>query len=233
MNKEFENRFFLLIRKNKISITVLNSIKGIILTKETFVKNHDLNSIYYFLADFLEKNIIEIEKNLKIFVKDIYLIFENDNFYLAESSIKKELNRADLGYNQIKDSLIDIRSQFDKYSPGFEIIHMVINKYLINGDVYKNLPEDFNNDNLVIQIDFICLKNQIINDLKNIFSRHQISINKILSYDYLRQLDKQNNENIIKIANENLNGFFSNEVLMAEKTPKNNGFFEKFFNYFN
>ena len=233
MNKEFENRFFLLIKKNKISITVLNSIKGIILIKETFVKNHDLNSIYYFLADFLEKNIMEIEKNLKIFVKDIYLIFENDNFYLAESSIKRDLNQADIGYNQIKDSLIDIRSQFEKYSPEFEIIHMVINKYLINGDVYKNLPEDINNDNLVIQIDFICLKNQIINDLKNIFSRHQISINKILSYDYLRQLDKQNNENIIKIANENLNGFFSNEVLMAEKTPKNNGFFEKFFNYFN
>ncbi len=232
MDKKSENRFFLLIKKNKITITVLSHTKEFILTKEIFFKNYSLNEIYNLLENFLDKNILQIEKDLKIFIKNINIIFESDNFFLAETSIKQKFKINNINQNQIKDSLIDIRSQFDKYSPGYEIIHMVINKYLVDGHVFKSLPENIYQDNLVIQIDFVCLDNQIIQNLKDILSRYQISINKILSYDYLRKLYNPNNENIIKIANDNIDGFYANEVLMAEKTSKNQSFFEKFFNYF-
>ena len=109
---------------------------------------------------------------------------------------------------------------------------MIINRFVINGDVYKILPKDIKNENMVIQVDFICLEDQITGNFEKIFSKYQISINKILSYEYLKNLDNHKNENITKVANDSLNGLNLNEVYLAKKILKNQGFFEKFFNFF-
>ena len=50
------------------------------------------------------------------------------------------------------------RGQKGIYSQNYEIVHMIINQYVINGVVYKILPENFDGDNLVIQVNFICLE---------------------------------------------------------------------------
>ena len=99
--------------------------------------------------------------------------------------------------------------------------------------VHEVLPEDIDSENLVIQVNFICLEDQIVDSFKKIFSKYQISINKIFSYDYLINLNNYNGKNIVKVANDNINGLNVNEVFIARKILKNNGFFEKFFNFFN
>ena len=228
MNNKFENRYFLIIKKNKLLFTAYNFTKGNIFTKEIFIGDHSINNIYYLLENYLEKNIFKIEKDLKSFVEKIYIVFESDNFFEVQSSIKHNFNN-----NKIKDSLVDIRNQFYKYSPGYKIIHMIINKYIINGATYNFLPEDFHNQNLVIEINFICLEDKIVSKMKKIFSKYQISISKILSYEYLKKFNNYNGENIVKVANENINQLNDNEVFIVKKIEKNQGFFEKFFNFFN
>ena len=183
MNNKFENRYFL-IKKNKFLFTAYNFTKGNIFTKEIFIGDNSIKNIYYLLENYLEKNIFKIEKDLKSFVEKIYIIFESDSFFEVQSSIKHNFNN-----NKIKDSLVDIRNQFYKYSPGYNIIHMIINKYIINGATYNVLPEDFHNQNLVIEINFICLEDKIVSKMKKIFSKYQISISKILSYEYLKKLN--------------------------------------------
>ena len=110
---------------------------------------------------------------------------------------------------------------------------MIINQYVINGVVHKILPENIDGDNLVMQIDFICLENTIVDNLKKIFSKYQISVDKIICYQYLKRLDNFSIENITKIANDTINGHNVNEVFVVKKTFKKQGFFEKFFNFFN
>ena len=84
-----------------------------------------------------------------------------------------------------------------------------------------------------IQVNFICLEDQIVDNLKRIFSKYQISIDKILNYEYLQNLNNYNNENIVKLANDNINGLNVNEVFISRKILKNHSFFERFFNFFN
>jgi hypothetical protein len=110
---------------------------------------------------------------------------------------------------------------------------MIINQYIINGVVHKILPENFDGDNLVIQVNFICLETKIVQNFKRLFSKYEISINKILCHEYLRRINNFSNENIIKIANDTINGSIANEVFIVKKTFKKQGFFEKFFNFFN
>ena len=80
---------------------------------------------------------------------------------------------------------------------------------------------------------YASVENKIINNFKKIFSKYQISINKILSYEYLKNLNNYNGKNIFKLANDNINRLNENEVFITKKTLKNQGFFEKFFNFFN
>ncbi len=228
-----QNRHFLIIKKEKILFIAFDSVKGSILTKEIFIQDYSIDNIYYLVESFLEKNIFQIEKDLKIFIKKIYIIFESDSFFLVGSSIKCNFKKINFNNSQIKDSLIDIRNQFNKYSPGYTTIHMIINRYIINGVTYKVLPENIDSENLVIQVDFICLEDEIVEKFKKIFSKFQISINKILCHEYLKNFNNHESKNIVKVANDNLNGLNVNEVYIAKKTSKNKGFFEKFFNFFN
>ena len=108
---------------------------------------------------------------------------------------------------------------------------MIINKYEINNKDYQILPENVISENLIVQINFICLKDYIIKDLKKIFSEYQISLKKILSYNYLKGIE-YDGSNVIDKAKISIHGLHKNEVLITNKSPKNLPFFEKFFNFF-
>ena len=233
MNNIKECKYFLIIEKQKILFKIFDPINGPSLIKEMFVENYFPNDIYNLLEKFLEKNIFKIEKELKDFIKKIYIIFESDSFFEVGSSIRHNLKGISFNHGQLNDSLIDIKNQLEKHSQNYEIIHMIINQYVINGTVHKILPENIDGDNLVMQIDFICLENTIVDNLKKIFSKYQISIDKIICYQYLKRLDNFSIENITKIANDAINGHNLNEVFIVKKTLKKQGFFEKFFNFFN
>ena len=138
MDNKSENRFFLIIKKQKILLTAFDQIKGPILIKEIFIDDYSINKIYYSLENFLKDNIFKIEKDLKNFIKKIYIIFESDSFFVAGSSIKHNFKKSNFNQDKIKETLIEIRNQFIKNSPGFETIHMIINRFVINGDVIPN-----------------------------------------------------------------------------------------------
>ena len=233
MNNIQECKYFLIIKKQKILFKIFDPINGSSLIKEMFVENYFPNDTYNLLEKFLEKNIFEIEKELKDFIKKIYIIFESDSFFEVGSSIRHNLKGISFNHGQLNDSLIDIKNQLEKHSQNYEIIHMIINQYIINGVVHKILPENFDGDNLVIQVNFICLEKKIVQNIKWLFSKYEISINKILCHEYLRRINNFSNENIIKIANDTINGSIANEVFIVKKTFKKQGFFEKFFNFFN
>tara|TARA_A100000164_G_scaffold375521_1_gene410710 strand:- start:1450 stop:2151 length:702 start_codon:yes stop_codon:yes gene_type:complete len=233
MNDFSDNRYFILIKKKKISFQAFNSNNDTTLKKEILIDNYSIDNVKILVEDFLKKNIFGIEKDLKNFVKDIYIIFENDLFFEAGSSIKHNIQKKNFDFDNIKDILLETKNQFKKFSPKEEIVHMVVDKYILDGHNYKILPQEINSKNLIIQVNFVCLDNQIINDLKKIFSKYQISVNKILSYDFLKGISSHESNDIFKLADNSIKGVFENEILISSKTRKNLGFFEKFFNFFN
>jgi hypothetical protein len=233
MNNINHNRYFILINKKNISFQALDTMHKKIFTKEILIDDYSTNDIYSSIRNFLAKNILDIERNLKDFIKEIYIVFESDLFFVVGSSIKHNLQKTNFEFNNLNDTLLEIKNQFKKYSPQDEIIHMVVNKYTLGENDYEVLPKKFDNENLIIHVDFVCLNNQIIIDLKEIFIKYQISVNKILSCKYLKGLNDYDGKNIFKLADQSINGFHKNEVLIANKIPKNQGFFEKFFNFFN
>ena len=113
------------------------------------------------------------------------------------------------------------------------IIHIIINKYVIDDKVYKYLPNNIKFKKIILEIEFICLDKNLINKLKKLFNKCKIDIKKIVSYDYAKKFSKNHtDETMCLSAYKVLNGINQSEVYQEENIYKKQGIFDKIFNFF-
>ena len=110
---------------------------------------------------------------------------------------------------------------------------MIIDKYKIDNKDYLYLPDNVNCNNFSLDVKFISISNELINDLEKILKKFQISISHIVSASYINKFILNGDEDVFLMAKKIVNGYNPNEVKLVNKTKENKGFFEKFFNFFN
>jgi hypothetical protein len=231
MSKNLNNRYFIILNKDKIIFSCLNNENKISFSKSHTLKN-GLNNLFEDLEKFFIDNLIDIEKSLKDFIKKIYIILDTDNSLSAHLSIKYKLETEKINENKINELLSYLKNQFDKYSNDHKVIHMTIIKVLIDGKE-KDLSlirETF--DNSILEVKFKCLKKQTVHSIDKLCSNYQISVEKILLADHIRQSFLNQTENIVYLANKFLSGENNNEVSWISNKPIKHGFFEKLFKLF-
>ena len=232
MDNDLDQKFFLFISFKKIAFVALNSKNEFSFNKEILLDNFTIVENFKSLEIFLEKNIFEIEKNLNLHIKEIFLIIDYDVFLKADlSSIYNFKNFFNKPY-EMSNSFIDISNDFKKTVKNYEIIHTIINKYIIDGKIYLKMPNNQVCDNTFLEIRFICLQKNIIGSFRKILTKYQISLKKILSYEYISHFKDDDKRNIYVLADRLANGLNENEIFLINKVRKNKGFFEKFFNFF-
>ena len=232
MSKDLDNRYFIILNKDKIIFSCLNNENKISFTKSYTLIN-GLNNLFEDLEKFFIDSLIDIEKSLKDFIKKIYIILDTDNSLSVNLSIKYNLEAEKINENKINELLSNLKNQFTKYSHDQKVIHMTVIKLLIDGKekdlsiINKNLKD------LVLEVRFECLKNQIIDNIQKILSNYQISIEKTLLANYLREYSNCPSKDIVFIADKIIKGENINEVIWTSKKLIKKGFFERFFNFFN
>jgi len=232
MGKDLNNRYFIILNKDKIIFSCLDNENKISFTKSHTLIN-GLHNLFEDLEKFFIDNLIDIEKSLKDFIKKIYIIFDTDNNLSAHLSIKYKLETEKINENKINDLLSYLKNQFNKYSNDQKIIHMTIIKVLIDGKEKDLSFVEQTLNNLILEVKFECLKFEIVNIIKKLLSKFQISVEKILIANYLKDSTQIYEENIIYKAENILRGKNVNEVIWVQKKPVKKNFFEKFFNFFN
>ena len=230
--KNSSNKAYLFINTSRILIVVINNSNQIIYKNEARVINpksaFDLN----FLNEFINTNIFKIEKVLNEFVKYINIIIDHHEIYSLEFSIKNKTDNIQLNYDYINKMLLEAKSCCNKTLENCYILHMKIDRFNVDDNFHETLPEKNKCKNISIDLGFICLPKNIIYNLEEVLKKYQISINKILSFNYLNNFLDAENDNLYLIAEKILNGYNQNEVIISNKIKKNVGFFEKFFNFF-
>ena len=114
-----------------------------------------------------------------------------------------------------------------------KIIHVVIDNYFVDNKIYKFLPQNLNCNFFSIDVSFICLPIDFLKPFEVEINKYQISINRIISYKYIKELFSNKNLDVIKMARDTIDGYNPNEVVLVAKKLRNQGFFEKFFHFFN
>jgi hypothetical protein len=215
-NSDFET--FLYISKSKYQIFVYdkNNLNNLY-NKE--IENSDEIELSI-LSKFLDDNIYNIEKKIKIFIRNIILIVEDDKVLNIGISLKKKNYEKNIDQKQLEKSLVEIKNIFRENYLDETIMHMIV----VNN---KN-----NDDYLFLEVNFISISNNFTFYFDKVLESHQIKISRYMSCRYIKSYISEDSTELFTMANKLNNGFNKNEVQLISKNVENIGFFEKFFQLF-
>ena len=224
---------YLLVTPSKLILSINDKFDNKILFQKKKILNNSVTNINEFeLTRFLDENILDIEKKLKNFIKSVHLIFESENFFTLELSVNKRNYNQKISIEILTYLLNDARNQCRKTIQGHQIIHMLIDNYHVDKKDYSYFPKDEIYNNFALDVRFICLPQNDIRNLEEVFKKYQISIEKILSFKYMQNFFNNEKMDIITMSHRIINGCDQNEVKLVNKINKKMGFFEKFFDFF-
>ena len=233
MNKEIDFETYLIISYGKFEIFLLDIKNHKDIYQEEF-KFRDVSEKLDFnlLNDFLENNIFKIEKLAGNFVNNINIVIENKSILTSNIGIKKKNYSGEITDIILESMLTDVKDLFKENYNQYKLIHMIIDKYIIDGVSYSSLQDQISNDEICLEIKLISIPNLLILEIENILKKYQIQINNFLDKGYVKDffLDKQ--LDISQMAHKLKNGMNKNEIQITSKSLKKLGFFEKFFQLF-
>ena len=232
MNKENELKYYLSVSPNKYGIYLFDTKNLKNLYKEEIILNNDTNyQNHDELKKFLDDNIFKIEKLSRKFIENIFLILEDKKIFNLEIGIKKKNYNISVTKEYLENSLVESKDLFRESYHNQEIIHMIINKYFMNGETYSLFEENLKTDHFGLEINFKSISRSTIYDLNKILENYQIKITKYLDGSYVKANFSKDIE-LAEMSYKILNGYNQNEVIFVPKSNKKLAFFEKFFQLF-
>ena len=233
MNKDIDFETYLIISYGKFEIFLFDIKNHKNIYQEEFKfrdvsEKLDLN----LLNDFLENNIFKIEKLAGNFVNNINIVIENKSILTSNISIKKKNYTGEITSVILESMLTDVKDLFKENYNQYKLIHMIMDKYIIDGASYSSLQDQISNDEICLEIKLISIPNLLILEIENILKKYQIQVNNFLDKGYVKDffLDKQ--LDISQMVHNLKNGMNKNEIQITSKSLKKLGFFEKFFQLF-
>ena len=233
MNSDIQFETFLLVSYKKFSIIVIRKYDfQKIYLEEIELSNNASKINFNELDDFLDDNIFKIEKILKNFVKNIYLIIDFNNFFPIKISIKKDNFGNQLLLSSLSHILNEAKDLCKKTLEKKKIIHLIIENYIIDEKHFSKLPKNLKCKNFSLDLKFICLSDNLFKSFEQILRKYQISLKSVASLNYIKEFIDKDNSDIYNLSKKIIEGSFENEVLIVSKNTKKQGFFERFFNFF-
>ena len=232
MSKDLELETYLSISPQKLGIYLFDINNQKNLYKEELIINENTNyNEKDLLKNFLDDNIFKLEKLIGNFIENIILIIKNEKIFNLQIGIKKKNYNSFINIKNLKNHLIEAKDLFKENYQNEKIMHIIINKYFIDGKNYHSINNNLECEQLGLEIQFISISNSFINDLDKILENYQIKIIKYLDENYIRNFFKENID-ISEMTYKILNGYNENEVMIIPRNHKKIGFFERFFQLF-
>lgn len=224
---------FIILSAKKIKLSVNRKFgSDLIFQKETFFENNSTALNFEKLDFFLEENILKVEKILGSFIESVNIIINSRDFFNLQISVKKNDYNEKINTHILNYLIKDAKNQCEKTIKNMRIIHILIDKYLIDENHFLDPPINQKCKNFSLDIRFICLPKEVIKKIEKKLKSYHISINQILNADYVYKCSNSANIPFVEMASKIIDGHNKNEVKLVNKKQKNSGFFEKFFNLF-
>ena len=234
MIREADFQTYLYLNNTQYMIYVTdNKTNEKIYSEKSAIEENSSELKFSKIDEFLNSNILKIEKKLNSFIKDIYVILDSEEFHSIKLSIKKDNNGNLINSEALIHPLSDLKNLCQSNLHSKKIIHFIIEKYVIDNKFYTSLPENVKCNIFSLDTEFICLSKNLIENIEKTLKKYHISLIQILSASYVEKFKDNTDNTIFTTASRIISGHNSNEVLLIGKINKKQGFFERFFNFFN
>ena len=228
--KDFETYLYLSRNKFEIFLFDKKHIKN--LFQESLTFENDFNFLdFKELTKFLDKNIFKIEKLIGTFIKNIFLIIDNEDNFIIKLSNKKKIENK-VNKESLKNILIKLKNLINENYKNRAIMHILLNNQLVYNNIETSLVEYENTNSQCLEVSFLTISNDLIINLNKVLQEYQIKISKFIDGKYVKDYFKDNELELSLATHKLINGFNDNEVIIVPKNTENQGFFERFFNVF-
>lgn len=195
--------------------------------------NFDNNLNFNFLCSELLNCIKKFEKNLNIFITNGVVSIKSEKLEIFSVCFKKFQEKKKINSKDISRFIKGGIKEFIKNSNNYSILHILVNKYIVDNVEYSYFPENTNSKIIILEVDFLCLEKNFFLKIKNLFKSCKIEVKQYISFDYSKKFINKTDENHCVAARKVFNTISNSEVKFIEKTEKNTDLFDKIFNFFN
>ena len=183
------------------------------------------------LTKFILEKVKDFEKDVGSFVEKVNLITDA-KYDLFSLSLKNKFNS-----NKIKDTDVvrlinDAKKLIIRNNKNCFILHILVDKYVIDGKEYFELPENLNYKEFIMDLSFITVQNSIIETLNKVLKDCNIEVKKIISHQYSNRFADKMDISPCIAGKRVIEGINSSEVITRNVYSKKQGLFEKIFNFF-
>ena len=144
----------------------------------------------------IEKIITSLEKNTNEYINNINLMLDSPKMFSIGISLSKKFDGSILKQTNIKFLIQEAKQEILKFYTNYNITHIIINNYKIDGVDYFYLPDGVRCHSISLDIVFICLPADLVIYFKNIFSKSNILIDQIICSNYAKSINYKNNLNL-------------------------------------
>ena len=183
------------------------------------------------LTKFISEKVKDFERNVGSLIEKINLITDAD-YNQFSISLKNKFDSGKMKKIDVVRLIRDAKHQITRNNKGCVVLHLLVDKYIIDGEEYLELPENVNYKEFIVEISFITVQDSIIRTLNKIFKDCNIEVKKIISYQYSSRFAEKNDKNPCIAGKKVIDGINPSEVIMHNLYTGKQGFFEKMFNFF-
>ena len=150
----------------------------------------------------IKKIVNKIENKSNFFFSEVNVIINQTDFDCVNVSGFKKLNGNQILSEDISYILNDIKLKLTETEKLKSVIHLFNTKYLLDNKEIKNLPIGLYGNFYSHQLTFFMIKEQEIKNLKSLFNKCNLSLNKIILKSFtdgINTINRYNKDTFIKV----------------------------------
>ena len=183
------------------------------------------------LTKFILEKVKDFEKDVGSFIEKVNLITDAkyDQFSL---SLKNKYNSSKIKDTDVVRLISDAKKLINRNNKNCFILHILVDKYIVDGKEYFEFPENLNYEEFIIDLSFITVQNSIVKTLKRVLEDCNIEVKKIISHQYSSRFADKRDTSPCVAGKKVIEGVNPLEVITQDDYSKKHGLFEKMFNLF-
>ena len=197
------------------------------LMPDTLDDNLNLNV----LSKFILEKVKDFEKDVGKFIEKIYVITDA-KYNKFSLSLKNKYDSDKIKKTDVVRLISDAKQQISRNNKDFVILHLLVDKYIVDGEEYLEFPENRSYKEFIIEISFITVQNSTVKTLNKIFKDCNIEVKKIISHQYSSSFAEKSDISPCIAGKKVIDGINPSEVMTHNLYTKKQGLFEKMFNFF-
>ena len=183
------------------------------------------------LSKFILEKVKDFEKEVGRFIEKVYVITDA-KYNKFSLSLKNKYDSDKIKETDVVRLISDAKQQISRNNKDFAILHLLVDKYIVDGEEYFEFPENRSYKEFIIEISFITVQNSTVKTLNKIFKDCNIEVKKIISHQYSSSFAEKSDISPCIAGKKVTDGINPSEVMMHNLYIKKQGLFEKMFNFF-